>query len=51
MHQSLTKPEISDLIGQKLRAFYGSVSQQPVPDRFLDLLKKLETTSPPKKET
>ncbi len=29
-------------IGAKLRAFYGSVQDQPIPDKFLDLLEKLD---------
>jgi len=29
-------------IGAKLRAFYGAVQDQPVPDKFLDLLEKLD---------
>ena len=29
-------------IGAKLRAFYGSVEDQPIPDKLLDLLEKLD---------
>lgn len=29
-------------IGRKLRAFYKSVEVEPIPDRFLDLLEKLD---------
>lgn len=29
-------------IGAKLRAFYGAVQDQPIPDKFLDLLEKLD---------
>jgi hypothetical protein len=29
-------------IGAKLRAFYGSVEDQPIPDNLLDLLEKLD---------
>lgn len=29
-------------IGDKLRALYDEVAQEPVPDRFTDLLKRLE---------
>jgi Anti-sigma factor NepR len=50
MNQSLARPEVSELIGQRLRKFYDGISQQPVPDRFIDLLKKLEAATPPKKE-
>ena len=50
MNQSLARPEVSDLIGQRLRKFYDGVSQQPVPDRFVALLEQLEKAIPPKKE-
>ena len=30
------------LIGQHLKAIYGEIVQQPVPDRFLELLDELE---------
>jgi hypothetical protein len=50
MNQSLARPEVSELIGQRLRKFYDGISQQPVPDRFIDLLKQLEAATPPKKE-
>lgn len=50
MNQSLARPEVSDLIGQRLRKFYDGVSQQPVPDRFVALLEQLEKATPPKKE-
>jgi hypothetical protein len=29
-------------IGAKLRAFYGAVQDQPIPDKFLNLLEKLD---------
>jgi Anti-sigma factor NepR len=51
MNQSLVRPEVSELIGQRLRKFYDGVSQQPVPDRFIDLLNQLEAASPPKKDS
>ena len=40
-------------IGAKLRAYYGAVQDQPIPDKFLDLLEKLdqvERASKPKSE-
>lgn len=49
MIHSAGKPEVSDLIAQRLRKFYDTVAEQPVPDRFLDLLSQLETASTPKK--
>jgi hypothetical protein len=33
---------IQHLIGSQLRAAYDEVVQQPVPDKFLELLKELE---------
>ncbi len=36
------KPPVYDIIGKRLREYYDGVSQQPVPDRFLDLLNQLE---------
>ncbi len=36
------KPPVYDMIGRRLRDYYDGVSQQPVPDRFLDLLNQLE---------
>lgn len=36
------KPSVQDHIGQELRAMYDEVLQQPIPDRFLDLLKALD---------
>ena len=44
--KTTTKPEISDQIGRQLRSVYNDVLAQPVPDRFLDLLKDLDTLSP-----
>ena len=49
MMPTSTKPEVSDLIGQRLRSFYNEVADQPVPDRFMDLLSQLEAASTPKK--
>lgn len=51
MQQSLAKPEVSDLIAARLRSFYDDVSKQPVPDRFIELLNKLQASQPPEKKT
>ena len=40
--KTTAKPEISDQIGRQLRSVYNDVLDQPVPDRFLDLLKNLD---------
>jgi hypothetical protein len=44
--KSAPKPEIVAQIGQQLARVYKDVVDQPVPDRFLDLLKSLEQGSP-----
>ncbi len=49
MNQAPNQPEIYDLIGQRLRNFYDEVAQQPVPDRFVELLNQLEAKSSQKK--
>jgi hypothetical protein len=50
MTGSSAKPDVSDLIGQRLRKYYDAVAEQPVPDRFMDLLNQLEAAaSSPKK--
>ncbi len=49
MIQTSAKPKVSDLIGQRLRNYYEEVAKQPVPDRFMDLLKQLEDASSGKK--
>jgi hypothetical protein len=43
------KPPIYDLIEKRLRAYYDEVAEQPVPDRFVKLLNRLEAKSSPKK--
>jgi hypothetical protein len=40
-----SKGEFGEQIGFQLRNLYDDVLSQPVPDRFLDLLSQLETTS------
>lgn len=42
------KPEIVNQISQRLGDVYKDVLNQPVPDRFLDLLQALESGAPPK---
>ncbi len=45
-HETVTGASLSDhtqkRIGQHLRTMYDSVVQQPVPDRFRDLIAQLE---------
>ncbi len=45
------KPEIVAQIGQQLIRVYKDVVDQPVPDRFLDLLQALEQGAPPASAT
>ena len=33
------------LIGRQLRAVYDDIAKQPVPDRFIELMKQLDTAS------
>lgn len=35
-------------IGRELRRMYDDVAQEPIPEDFLDLLKKIDETSPKK---
>ena len=41
------KPDVSEQIGRQLRTVYNDVLAQPVPDRFLDLLKDLDSLAAP----
>jgi Anti-sigma factor NepR len=49
MSSVAAKPEVADLIAQRLRKFYDTVAEQPVPDRFLELLKQLDAAGTSKK--
>ena len=48
-YTAAAKPQISDIIGGRLKTYYDEVAAQPVPDRFLELLDRLEAASRPKK--
>ena len=37
---------VSSAVGRRLRSMYQKVADEPVPDRFLDLLKQLESEGP-----
>jgi hypothetical protein len=41
--------QIQGRIGDQLRAMYDELMHQPVPDRFAELLGRLEQRDPPKK--
>lgn len=43
-HPSI-KSDLADQIGARLRSVYDDVLAQPVPERFLDLLRQLESGS------
>ena len=43
--RSKSKGDLGEQIAGPLRNLYDDVLNQPVPDRFLDLLSQLETTS------
>jgi hypothetical protein len=49
--KTASKPEIADQIGRHLRSVYNDVLVQPIPDRFLDLLKDLEPAPPQQDQT
>jgi hypothetical protein len=42
MHDATLGSEIQSKIGEQLRAMYDDVVSQGVPDRFADLLKRLD---------
>ena len=39
------------VIGRELRRIYDGVAQEPVPDEFLDLLKKMDAKDEPGKKS
>jgi hypothetical protein len=39
------KPQVQDHIGRQLRAVYDDVLKQPLPDRFRELMEKLDRTT------
>ena len=45
--KTTAKPDVSDQIGRQLRTVYNDILSQPVPDRFLDLLKDLDGLAAP----
>ena len=49
MTASAGKPHVYDLIGRKLRDYYDEVAHQPVPDRFVELLQRLDSKTSDKK--
>jgi Anti-sigma factor NepR len=49
MIKTSAKPQVSDLIGQRLRNYYEEVANEPIPDRFMDLLNQLDAAGSAKK--
>ena len=49
MIKTSAKPQVSDLIGQRLRNYYEEVANEPIPDRFMDLLNQLDAARAAKK--
>ncbi len=45
------KPPVYDMIGRRLRDYFDEVAKQPVPERFLELLNRLDSKASPKKES
>jgi Anti-sigma factor NepR len=48
-HRSTSLPKMPeravDAVGQRIKASYGRLLQEPVPDRFLELLEELEEST------
>jgi hypothetical protein len=44
--EAAMEPELQAFIGRQLQATYDEVLNEPVPDRFLELLRKLEQDKP-----
>lgn len=49
VRKASARPEIAEQIGQQLTRVYKDIVDQPVPDRFLELLQALEAGTPPQK--
>ncbi len=48
--QKQEKPKVYGMIGQRLRDYFDGVARQPIPDRFEELLKKLEDNGKPEQD-
>lgn len=46
IRKAASKSEVADQISEHLRTLYDDVLKQPVPDRFLELLRQLEGDKP-----
>jgi Anti-sigma factor NepR len=36
-------PPFHDFVGAKLKSYYAQIASEPIPDRFTELLKQLDT--------
>jgi len=44
-HRGFESPiDANSEIGSKLKALYSSIQEEPIPEKFLDLLEKLDAT-------
>lgn len=41
-HEATVARPIQDVLGERLRAMYDQVRAEPIPDRFVELLERLE---------
>jgi len=39
-------PDLQDRLGRQLRAMYDQMRSEPMPERILDLLRRLDQTEP-----
>ena len=44
------KPPVHEMISKRLRGYFDELAKQPMPDRFLELLDRLEAKTLPEKE-
>jgi hypothetical protein len=52
-HQPRLSPQVQAQLGQRLRIFYDTLKlgEQPVPDRFIELIDRLEKSTPEEKRS
>jgi hypothetical protein len=52
-HQPRLSPQVQAQLGQRLRVFYETLKlgEQPVPDRFIELINRLDDAPPEEKRS
>jgi Anti-sigma factor NepR len=52
-HQPRLSPQVQAQLGQRLRVFYETLKlgEQPVPDRFIELINRLDEAQPEEKRS